>query len=62
MTQLGHHSIEMTVNIYGHWIPSGNQEIINRLDKLAEKCTQNAPQAHPEKRSGSNSLKLLPLS
>jgi integrase len=62
MNQLGHHSIEMTVNIYGHWIPSGNQEIINRLDKLAEKCTQNAPQAHPEKQSGSNSLKLLPLS
>jgi integrase len=60
--QLGHHSIEITVNIYGHWIPSGNQEIINRLDKLAEKCTQNAPQAHPEKQSGNNSLKLLPLS
>jgi integrase len=60
--QLGHHSIEITVNIYGHWIPSGNQEIINRLDKLAEECTQNAPQAHPEKQSGSNYFKLLPLS
>ena len=45
--QLGHHSIEITVNIYGHWIPSGNQEIINRLDKLAEMCTQSAPPAHP---------------
>jgi len=45
--QLGHHSIEITVDTYGHWLPSGNQEAVNRLDHLAENRTQSAPQAHP---------------
>ena len=30
--QLGHSSIQMTVDIYGHLIPSSNREIVNRLD------------------------------
>ena len=28
--QLGHHSISMTVDIYGHWVPGEGRE---RLDK-----------------------------
>jgi integrase len=30
--QLGHSSIQMTVDIYGHQIPSSNREMVNRLD------------------------------
>jgi integrase len=30
--QLGHTSIQMTVDIYGHLIPSSNREMVNRLD------------------------------
>lgn len=30
--QMGHHSINVTVDLYGHWIPSGNREAVNRLD------------------------------
>ena len=40
--QLGHHSIQMTVDIYGHLIPSSNRQAVNRLDDL------DAPYKHPE--------------
>jgi len=33
-TQLGHSSIQMTVDVYGHWIPSGNRAAVNRLDDV----------------------------
>jgi len=29
--QMGHHSISITVDIYGHWISSGNRDAVNRL-------------------------------
>ena len=30
--QLGHSSIQMTVDVYGHLIPSGNRKAVDRLD------------------------------
>ncbi len=39
--QLGHSSIQMTVDIYGHLIPSANRQAVNRLDSSA------APSLHP---------------
>jgi len=30
--QLGHHSIQVTVDIYGHLAPEGNKEAVDRLD------------------------------
>jgi len=30
--QMGHSSIQMTVDIYGHLIPSSNRAAVNRLD------------------------------
>ncbi len=42
--QLGHTSIQMTVDIYGHLIPSSNRGAVNGLDNH-----QNTPQAHPQK-------------
>jgi len=41
--QLGHSSIQMTVDIYGHLIPSGNREAVNRLDTPKLDATQAQP-------------------
>jgi integrase len=30
--QLGHHSIKVTVDIYGHLAPGGNKDAVDRLD------------------------------
>ena len=30
--QLGHHSIQLTVDTYGHLVPGGNREAVDRLD------------------------------
>ena len=32
--QLGHSSIKITVDIYGHWIPGANRQAVNRLPGL----------------------------
>ena len=36
--QLGHHSIQITVDTYGHLVPGGNRQAVDRLDD---------PQEHP---------------
>ncbi len=43
--QLGHSSIDITVDIYGHLIPSSNRGAVNRLDEMG----QSAPYMHPPK-------------
>jgi len=43
--QLGHSSIQITVDIYGHLIPSSNRKAVNRLDNPHP----NAPYPHPAK-------------
>ena len=35
--QLGHHSIQVTVDIYGHLVPGGNKRAVDRLDDTAWK-------------------------
>ena len=30
--QMGHSSIQITVDIYGHLIPNSNRDMVNRLD------------------------------
>ena len=30
--QLGHHSIQVTVDYYGHLVPGGNRAAVDRLD------------------------------
>jgi len=32
--QMGHHSIRVTVDTYGHLVPGGNKAAVDRLDKL----------------------------
>jgi len=41
--QLGHSSIQITVDIYGHLIPSSNREAVNQLDEAAPCGTPMAP-------------------
>ena len=41
--QLGHHSIKVTVDIYGHLAPEGNKEAVDRLDDDATRRTPDAP-------------------
>lgn len=42
--QLGHSSIRMTVDIYGHLIPGSNRDAVNRLDSTQPNATQTQPQ------------------
>jgi len=52
--QLGHSSIQMPVDIYGHLIPSGNRDAVNRLDYLHS----NALHTHlPKKKKSYNLLR-----
>lgn len=41
--QLGHSSIQVTVDIYGHLIPNSNRDAVNQLDNIAPKRTPSAP-------------------
>ena len=54
--QLGHSSIQMTVDIYGHLIPGGNRQAVNALDDTAPKRSLSAP----TKNKGCNHLRLQP--
>ena len=56
--QLGHSSIQMTVDIYGHLVPGANRQAVNRLDdpEWKEGKGKTAPQAHPEIQEASNTL------
>lgn len=39
--QLGHHSIKLTVDTYGHLIPGGNKAAVDRLDELEPASIRN---------------------
>ncbi|MBU1275407.1 MAG: tyrosine-type recombinase/integrase [Proteobacteria bacterium] len=45
--QLGHHSIKLTVDTYGHLAPGGNREAVNKLDDTQVEAHQSAPYTHP---------------
>jgi integrase len=63
--QMGHSSIQMTVDIYGHWIPSGNRAAVNRLDMPSEtpKPPQpDATQTQPPKMQRPQPLRIAALS
>jgi hypothetical protein len=34
--QMGHHSIQITVDTYGHLIPGANRQAVNRLAEMVE--------------------------
>jgi len=39
--QLGHHSIQVTVDVYGHLMPGGNKAAVDRLDDLGGATVRN---------------------
>ena len=53
--QLGHTSIQMTMDIYGKWIPSPNRDKVSRLDVV-----QSAPYMHPAKNEKAQPLEITP--
>ena len=42
--QMGQSSIQVTVDIYGHLIPSANLSFVDRLDEVATDRVETAPQ------------------
>lgn len=42
--QLGHHSIQITVDTYGHLVPGGNRAAVNRLDDVPAVPATATPQ------------------
>jgi integrase len=54
--QLGHSSIQMTVDIYGHLIPNSNREAVNRLDFPQPSATQ----AQPAENENGQDVEILP--
>ena len=49
--QLGHHSIRVTVDYYGHLAPGGNKAAVDRLDDPGFSATIRNPSATNEKRA-----------
>lgn len=45
--QMGHSSIQVTVDRYGHLIPGGNKQAVDRLDTPVEKSLLEAYSATP---------------
>jgi integrase len=51
--QMGHHSIRVTVDTYGHLVPGGNKAAVDRLDTLIHRTkpdqdrTSEAPAVKP---------------
>jgi integrase len=45
--QLGHHSIQMTVDTYGHLVPGGNKAAVDRLDTLEPTTVRNLSATTP---------------
>ena len=59
--QLGHSSIQMTVDIYGRWIPNQNREAVNRLDSDRDSKHQSAPYPHPAKTEKAQPSEVTPI-
>jgi integrase len=44
MEQMGHNSIRVTVDIYGHLVPGGNKAAVDRLDQaVSENAVSTGP-------------------
>ena len=51
--QLGHHSIKITVDFYGHFIPGASRDSVNKLDELTRTSLHpSAPYLHPDTQKG----------
>ena len=48
--QMGHCSIQVTVDLYGHLIPGGNRQAVDRLDVSVEEWSLRPKSATPRNR------------
>ena len=57
--QLGHASIQLTVDTYGKWLPMGNKEAVDRLDEIqpAESGSKTVATIRRESRERSQSTR-----
>ena len=60
--QLGHTSIQMTVDIYGRWIPNQNRDAVNGLDSTQNAMHQSAPYVHPPTTEKAQLFEVTPIS
>jgi integrase len=59
--QMGHSSIQITVDIYGHLVPGGNRGAVDRLDSTHPPATPAQP-AVAAKSAGSRKVLVFPVS
>ena len=59
--QLGHHSIKVTVDIYGHLAPEGNKQAVDKLDDVLP-LHPAAPSPHPAPSENEKAPRLVSLS
>jgi integrase len=50
--QLGHSSIQITVDTYGHLVPGGNRSEVDRLDAPVAATIRNLSATTPQKAEG----------
>ena len=60
-SQLGHHSIQVTVDIYGHLIPGANRHVVDRLDDDFPRTHPHPIRTQQEKKDSTESAKSLNL-
>jgi integrase len=59
--QMGHHSIQVTVDTYGHLVPGGNRQAVDRLDDRSE-ISPEATNRNPAATTLNNAVFSSPLS
>ena len=59
--QMGHSSIQVTVDIYGHLIPGANVSFVDRLDEAPQECAETTPhQSAPGTHQVENTVESIP--
>ena len=55
---MGHHSIKVTVDVYGHLMPGGNKAAVDKLDALDTTTIRNLSATNTENIVLSNRLSI----
>jgi integrase len=59
--QMGHSSIQVTVDIYGHLIPGANVSFVDKLDEVPQECAEITPhQSAPGTHQAENARESIP--
>jgi len=58
--QMGHSSIQVTVDIYGHLIPGANVSFVDKLDEVQQECAITPHQSAPGTHQAENAMESIP--